>query len=461
MSIESAAPRTERPREHGSPAQRDWLERLTGVGSSKPTFYAEWRRKSRSLDRAIGALRAISVALAREAGGPRSLVSATAGAIGAHLHAERVTIAIANPRRFAEDMPPLVVWPGEEDGGRPSERLQAAGPAPVLAAGPQIETDGAEGPPVASAPLLLGREALGWLLVHLSREAPIDDSDLVIVEALAHQAAVALENARLHQEGERLRARLAAALDEAGGHARALQRRNRELQIGRQRLAEARQRQLIVLERNRIARELHDSVAQHLVSIGMNLEWCRRQRSASAAVHQRLSTSKELARAALRDIRAAIRGLSSLDGQPGLREALRDLGARIGSLGEVEVEVRIRGRTRDLPLEYEHALLCISQEAMFNVLRHADARRARLDLAYRSRRLTLTVDDDGHGDARQVQRLLGEARGGRAATRHRGLANMQHRARELGGTVRIAAREPGIRVVVSVPIPEEGDGRGR
>jgi signal transduction histidine kinase len=133
----------------------------------------------------------------------------------------------------------------------------------------------------------------GVLAVGLAAGAEVQTSDLSILVTLANHAGVALHNAWSRQESKQRRLR-----------------------------SEARRRQLLSQERNRIARELHDSIAQQLLTIGMNLEWCRRQDSMPAAVFERVSASKALAGSAVDVIRAAIFELSS-DGQTDLRRALR------------------------------------------------------------------------------------------------------------------------------------------
>ena len=105
----------------------------------------------------------------------------------------------------------------------------------------------------------------GMLVVGLADDAEVAPRDVSILVTLANHAGVALHNASLFQENER--------------RAAELERRGSELEGTLRRLEQAGRRQLLSEERNRIARELHDSVAQHLLTIGMNLEWCRRQES--------------------------------------------------------------------------------------------------------------------------------------------------------------------------------------
>lgn len=369
MSNRSALPRSE-----------EWLERLTGARSSKPTFYAEWRRTSHGLDRAVEALRALSAALCTTTSGPDALCAAVVDALNRHFGDGVVSLALG----------------AHEDG------------VPVLV----------DGVPVGA--------------LRVARPAEVAESDLSILQIVANQLAVALQNAVLYQE--------------AREQARELAERNRQLEVAHRRLGEAGQRQLISQERHRIARELHDSVAQHLISIGMNLEWCGRNEP-SPAVGRRVVVTKELARAALTQLRAAIFELSELDGRGGgMRGVLVDLAREFRAITPLRVRVRVRGEPVVLPLATQHALFHIAQEAMFNAVRHASAQGIWVDLAYGSGTVALTVSDDGSGDPAAIAGLLS------SASAPAGLGNIRERTRELDGSVRaLARRGGGVRIRVTAP----------
>lgn len=369
MSNRSALPRSD-----------EWLERLTGARSSKPTFYAEWRRTSHGLDRATEALRAISAALCTTTSGPDALCSAVVDALNRHFGHGAVSLV---PHQAPEGVPVVV--------------------------------DG---------------ETVGALVV--ARPAEIDEQDLVILQIVANQLAVALQNALLYQEARQ--------------QARELAVRNHQLEAAHRRLGEAGQRQLISQERHRIARELHDSVAQHLISIGMNLEWCARNEP-SQPVGRRMAVTKELTRAALTQLRAAIFELSELDGRgAGMRGVLMDLAREFRAITPLRVRVRMHGEPVVLPLAMQHALFHIAQEAMFNAVRHASARGIWVDLAYRGGAVTLSVSDDGAGDATAIACLL------RDAVAPAGLGNIRERTRELHGLVRaLPRRGGGVRIRVTAP----------
>ena len=185
-----------------------------------------------------------------------------------------------------------------------------------------------------------------------------------------------------------------------------LTRRNEQLRRAREHLARVRQAELVSAERHRIARDLHDSVAQCLVGIGMHLEWCHRHLDPSSPAYERLVASKELARAGLGWVRSAVEELSGLE-QPGtgLGQALRDLAADFRSAGQLRVSVRVTARQRQLPSAVEHALFQIAQEGLWNAVRHAHATQAWLSLAYAEDQILLSVADDGSRRSRRARPL--------------------------------------------------------
>jgi signal transduction histidine kinase len=273
-----------------------------------------------------------------------------------------------------------------------------------------------------------------------------------ILLTLANQAGLALHDAWTFRENERLRERAEAASRAAERHAADLQRRSGQLERARRCLEDARRRQLIGQERNRIARELHDSVAQHLLSIGMMMEWCRTHEPPSSPIRERLVTSKELAGSALAQIRDVIYELSSAEHPADLPTALEDLLEELRHTTDLEVALRTRGRPRSLPSATEHALSQIAREALFNVARHAEASRAWVTVRYGERSVALTVGDDGRGDVKRLQCSLERAAHG-GSDYHRGLANIAERARELAARVRFAPRRGGgVRLDVTAPL---------
>lgn len=138
----------------------------------------------------------------------------------------------------------------------------------------------------------------------------------------------------------------------------------------------------------------------------------------------------------MEQLRSAIYALnhSSDEGRTSLPEMLEQLSV-VHMPDELAVSLRVGGTPAELPGGTEHALLRIAGEALFNAAVHAHATRAVLRLTYRAETVILSISDDGDGDPARMRLILKLAASNDLDGRHRGLANMQSRARELGGTL--------------------------
>jgi signal transduction histidine kinase len=316
--------------------------------------------------------------------------------------------------------------------------------------------DGAARATVLGVPMRLDHRQVGALLIGTDHPAGPGGIGMSILETVANQIVAALRNAWLFEHGEELRRQAMAGRADAERHAEELASRNEQLRRARGQLARARQAELVSAERHRIGRELHDGVAQCLVGIGMHLEWCHRHLDPASPAYERLVASKELARAGLGRVRSAVAELSELE-QPGtgLRQALRELAGNFRSTGPLRVSVRVSGYQRQLAPETEHALFQMAQEGLWNVVRHAGAGQAWLNLQYGPGQTRLSISDDGEGDPVAARRHLA----GRPAARGRyGLRIMAERASELGGEVSVRRRRGGgLRIEVRLPDPDPAE----
>ncbi len=199
-------------------------------------------------------------------------------------------------------------------------------------------------------------------------------------------------------------------------------------------------------ERRRIARELHDEVGQVLTSVKFSLQWLQRELGPAAPV-QRLDTSVanvDRAIAGVRDLSLQLRP-TILD-ELGLVSALRWYVDRFAQQSQLALELDLEPFEERLPLEVEVGCFRVAQEALTNVLRHAQATRVQVELERRAGRLELRVRDDGRGfDAAAVQARA--ARGECA-----GLSGMRERVSLSGGTLALES-EPGRGSLVSASFP--------
>ena len=201
--------------------------------------------------------------------------------------------------------------------------------------------------------------------------------------------------------------------------------------------AEATMRELAVLEeRNRIAREIHDTLAQGFTGVVVQLEALEQALEESPAeVSGHLSRAKSLARESLNEARRSVRALvpGALE-QRSLDAVLKDEILRFSTSGPEKASFRLSGKKRDLPSNIQAALLRICQESLANVRRHARATAVTVELSFNHKAAWLSVEDDGVGiDLDAVKATDGV--GGF------GLIAMEQRARLLKGNLRVTTVE--------------------
>ena len=263
-------------------------------------------------------------------------------------------------------------------------------------------------PPMGSflgVPVLVRGEAFGNLYLCEKRGGEgFSDIDEELVVALAAAAGVAIDNARLHG-----------------------------------RVADL----ALVEDRERIARDLHDTVIQRLFAIGLNLQGGMRLVSHDPELLQRLTSAVEDLDVTVREIRSAI---FQLHAPPAVGRSFRavamELSAEAGRSLGFEPSVTFDGPVDTVMTdELADQLLAVEREALMNVAKHARATSVAMSIAVDDATVTLRVTDDGVG-------IGSVGHGGR------GVANMASRAEDLGGSCTFAARDGGGTVLTwSVPAP--------
>ncbi len=222
-----------------------------------------------------------------------------------------------------------------------------------------------------------------------------------------------------------------------------------ELLAARGQLAATEREAGVMAERSRLAREIHDTLAQGLSSIQMLLHAAERADPDRPGVeHVRLA--RETAAANLAEARRFIRELTppNLDDE-GLGGALRRLAASQWSSQGLEVEVRVSDAV-PLSMDLQSALLRIAQGAIANVLQHAGAARATITLTLRQDRLSFEIADDGRGfDVTPAAAVTP----GRSDSF--GIRAIRERVDQLGGTVTVRSA-PGEGTALLVELVREG-----
>lgn len=203
----------------------------------------------------------------------------------------------------------------------------------------------------------------------------------------------------------------------------------------------------VLAERTRIAREIHDNLAQEMSGISVQLEVVARTMPASAeAATAHLDNARRQVRHGIAEARRYVWDLRSpvLENND-LRSALSETARRLTNDTNIQTRVEVNGTFRPLPPMVEDNLLRIGQEAINNAVKHAGAEQIFVNLIFDSRRVQLSVRDDGRGFDNQ-----GAANG---KSGHFGLVGMRERAEQLGGTFSVHSTSGGgTEVVADVPV---------
>ncbi len=197
-------------------------------------------------------------------------------------------------------------------------------------------------------------------------------------------------------------------------------------------------------ERNRIARELHDTLEQELAGITMQLDLatdCFQQ--APRVARQALETARDMSRHSMVEARRSVWDLRCQLLEHGdLVSAISQIVEPLASGGHAKVNVTIKGAPVRLPGQKEMNLLRIAQEAVANAVKHGHARHVNIALLYSSTSVCLNVIDDGCGF------LASQS----APTGHFGLLDMRERAHSMGSHLNIQS-EPGRGTHISLQVP--------
>ena len=255
-------------------------------------------------------------------------------------------------------------------------------------------------------PTLVGGRVTGFIGIRHGERPPYRPEEIELAQALAHQAMLAIQLNKFAEQS-----RQAAVLE----------------------------------ERNRMARDIHDTLAQGFTGVIVQLEsaedamaCCRRKEA-----NEHLRRASELARRSLNEARRSVHALRPEALQrDNFWEALKGIVKNTTGGTNLHTRFELRGRLRHLSPIWQENLLHIGQEALTNALKHARPRNFETRLIFNSKAFRLELRDDGNG-LRVKQRHDGL-----------GLAGMRERAEQMGGTLKVAsARGKGTTIVVTVPYP--------
>jgi signal transduction histidine kinase len=265
---------------------------------------------------------------------------------------------------------------------------------------------------ILSVPMKTRQRTVGVLSVYnKAGEGGFTDRDAELATFFANQAAAAIENARLYEQ-------------------------TREYAV--------------VEERNRLARDLHDSVTQSLFSVSLLSEAALNLLDRDPAkARERLERANELAQGALAEMRALIFQLRPMTLQEeGLLSALKKHVNAMHSRDRRSVELHVSGAVRRLPARVEDAAFRIVQESLNNVVKHAHATHTQVQLDFEATCLRLSTTDDGVGFDPSAPR----------PTNTLGMSGMRERAEAIGGRLLVdSAPGRGTRITAELPVDDHAD----
>jgi signal transduction histidine kinase len=207
-----------------------------------------------------------------------------------------------------------------------------------------------------------------------------------------------------------------------------------------------RQFALVLGERVRLSRELHDTLLQSLVGVALEFDAISKSVEVSPAVaRERVIKIREQVEEYIREARRSIWSLRSPSLDTGdLIDALKDSAARATAGHPVRFTFEQSGEQRRLPSNVEHQLLRIGQEAVLNAARHSGASAITMRLGYEPALVSLTVADNGRG--------FDAAHGSETTTDHYGLTTMRERAEQAGGRLDLSSSpDQGTTITAIVP----------
>ena len=291
------------------------------------------------------------------------------------------------------------------------------------------------------------RQAEPWLSADIAMAESLRVSLLEVVLKHVDQLAREREQARIRQD------RLLAELDrriiqweETAGQLR--------VESDRRAIVEAELSQVLrrtvieqEAERQRIARELHDSLGQYLTAMSLDLDGIARDRTASSAVKARVERLKTMAADAGQEVNTLAWEIrpTSLD-DLGLQTAVQQFVEQWAERSTLQFDLHMTLDNRRLPAAVESVLYRVLQESIHNVVKHADATRVGVILEASAAEVRLIVEDNGRG-------FLPDGDGARGPSSRLGLLGMRERIALVGGSLEIESTQgEGTTLLVHVPV---------
>ena len=256
------------------------------------------------------------------------------------------------------------------------------------------------------SPMLVGGKVIGFFSIRFNQKRTFRQEEIELTRAISHQAMLAIQLMRLSQQSRQT---------------------------------------AVMAERNRMARDIHDTLAQGFTGVIMQLEAAKGATKQGDLVEaeSRIERAGELARSSLGEARRSVRALRPHSLRNGkLFMTLDNMLKRMTEGTDLNAEFRAEGDERAIPAEYEDGLMRIAQESLTNAVKHANARNFKATLSVGANKIQLQLVDDGRGFDPQ--------------TEHEGfgLIGMKERVEQMNGEFIIRAK-PGVGTEILVMLKNQ------
>ncbi len=256
------------------------------------------------------------------------------------------------------------------------------------------------------SPMLVGGKVIGFFSIRFNQKRTFRQEEIELTRAISHQAMLAIQLMRLSQQSRQT---------------------------------------AVMAERNRMARDIHDTLAQGFTGVIMQLEAAKGATKQGDLVEAetRIERAGELARSSLGEARRSVRALRPHSLRNGrLFMTLDNMLKRMTEGTDLNAEFRAEGDERAIPAEYEDGLMRIAQESLTNAVKHANARNFKATLSVGAKTIQLQLVDDGRGFDPQ--------------TEHEGfgLIGMKERVEQMNGEFIIRAK-PGVGTEILVMLKNQ------
>jgi len=286
-------------------------------------------------------------------------------------------------------------------------------------------------------PLKKDDQFIGSIYFKIYKNNKFVDIDVHLLQILSNLFIISLENYHYIKESEYLRVLSEKRKEE-------LEKKILEFEETREQLTIVQKSEMINQERNRIALELHDTIAQILLTLGLNIEWCLRKVPIDSEVYQKLKITQNMSQKAIHQLRDTIFELS-INPKKAILDLIYDLSKEFEDITHIDVKISTSGESKEYSIYRSKTIYLLIRELLHNVAKHAQANSVEISIKFLKDSTIITVFDNGKGiNSKDIKKIT--------SGKTFGLKTMFKKIKELNGSMEINNLEPkGTKVTLSIP----------